>query len=98
MNDCEFRQNYADNLVKFFRNDSQLYISLIKCESKSVHNTNITMNINGVLYNRTTNENETAKLNINLNPGEYILTTINPLTNIQMSYNITVLPILRADV
>ena len=54
------------------------------------------MNINGVFYNRTTNENGTAKLNINLAPGEYILTAINPLTGLQMSYNITVLPTLNA--
>ena len=50
------------------------------------------MNINGVFYNRTTNENGTARLNINLPPGEYILTAIDPLTGLQMSYNITVLP------
>ena len=54
------------------------------------------MNINGVFYNRTTNENGTAKLNINLIPGEYILTAIDPLTGLQMSYNITVLPTLNA--
>ena len=55
------------------------------------------MNINGVFYNRTTNANGTAKLNINLNPGEYILTAIDPLTGLEMSYNITVLPVLTAD-
>ena len=58
---------------------------------------NITMNINGVFYNRTTNENGTAKLNINLEPGEYILTALDPLTGLQMSYNITVLPVLLAS-
>ncbi|WP_296862395.1 Ig-like domain-containing protein [uncultured Methanobrevibacter sp.] len=55
------------------------------------------MNINGVFYNRTTNENGTARLNINLEPGEYILTAIDPLTGLEMSYNITVLPVLTAD-
>ena len=55
------------------------------------------MNINGVFYNRTTNENGTAKLNINLNPGEYVLTAIDPLTGLMMSYNITVLPTLIAE-
>ena len=86
----------ADNLVKFYRNASQFFISLIDGEGKSVSGVNITMNINGVFYNRTTNENGTAKLNINLNPGEYILTAIDPLTGLQMSYNITVLPTLNA--
>ena len=86
----------ADNLVKYFKNESQFFISLIDGQSKSVPGVNITMNINGVFYNRTTNENGTAKLNINLLPGDYILTAIDPLTGLQMSYNITVLPTLNA--
>ncbi|MBO5151993.1 MAG: hypothetical protein J6B73_07550 [Methanobrevibacter sp.] len=87
----------ADNLVKYFRNDSQFYVSLVDGAGKAVPGVNITMNINGVFYNRTTNANGTAKLNINLNPGEYILTAIDPLTGLEMSYNITVLPVLTAD-
>ena len=86
----------AENLVKYFRNESQFYISLIDGTGKAVPNVNITMNINGVFYNRTTNANGTAKLNINLNPGEYILTAIDPLTGLEMSYNITVHPVLTA--
>ena len=87
----------AENLVKYYRNESQFYIDLIDGEGNPVTGINITMNINGVFYNRTTNENGTAKLNINLIPGEYILTAIDPLTGLQMSYNITVLPTLTAD-
>ena len=86
----------ADNLVKYFRNESQFYITLIDGAGRAVPNVNITMNINGVFYNRTTNENGTARLNINLNPGEYILTAVDPLTGLQMSYNITVLPTMNA--
>ena len=87
---------YADNLVKYFRNASQFYIDLIDGEGNPVNNTNITMNINGVFYDRTTNENGTARLNINLIPGDYILTAIDPFTGLMMSYNITVLPTLNA--
>ena len=87
----------ADNLVKYFKNESQFYIDLIDGEGNPVNGVNITMNINGVFYNRTTNENGTARLNINLPPGEYILTALDPLTGLQMSYNITVLPTLYAN-
>ena len=86
----------ADNLVKYFKNASQFYIDLIDGEGNAVAGKNISMNINGVLYNRLTNENGTAKLNINLAPGEYILTATDPLTGLMMSYNITVLPTLNA--
>ncbi|WP_407432089.1 C1 family peptidase [Methanobrevibacter sp.] len=87
----------AQNLVKYFRNESQFYISLIDGAGNFVPNATITMNINGVFYNRTTNENGTSRLNINLNPGEYILTALDPLTGLMMSYNITVLSVLTAD-
>ena len=87
----------ADNLVKYYRNDSQFYINLIDGDGSPVADKQIVMNINGVFYNRTTNENGTAKLNINLNPGKYILTATDPLTCLQMSYNITVLPVLTAE-
>ena len=87
----------GENLIKYYRNESQFYISLVNGRGTLVCGVNITMNINGVFYNRTTNENGTAKLNINLRPGVYILTAIDPLTGLQMSYNITVLPVLAAD-
>ena len=87
----------ANNLVKYFKNESQFDISLIDGEGNAVPNATITMNINGVFYNRTTNENGTSKLNINLNPGTYILTATDPLTGLMMSYNITVLPVLTAE-
>ena len=87
----------AENLVKYYRNQSQFYIDLIDGEGNPVSGVNITMNINGVFYNRTTNENGTTRLNINLIPGEYILTAIDPLTGLQMSYNITVLPTLTGE-
>lgn len=87
----------ANNLIKYYRNESQFFISLIDGKGNPVCGVNITMNINGVFYNRTTNENGTAKLNINLDAGEYILTAIDPLTGLMMSYKITVLPIIIAS-
>ena len=86
----------AENLVKYYRNASQFYITLVDSEGNLVAGQNITMNINGVFYTRVTNENGTARLNINLPQGEYILTAVDPLTGLQMSYNITVLPTLNA--
>lgn len=87
----------ANSLIKYFKNESQFDILLIDGQGKAVSNVNITMNINGIFYNRTTNENGIARLNINLNPGEYILTASDPLTGLMMSYNITVLPVLTAS-
>ena len=84
----------ADNLVKYYKNDSQFYVKLVDFNNDSVASQNVTFNINGVFYTRQTNDDGIARLNINLNPGEYIITVIDPLTGLQMSYNITVLPTL----
>ena len=87
----------ADNLVKFYMNDSQFDIKLVDSNNNPVASQNVTFNINGVFYSRQTNDDGIARLNINLKPGEYIITATDPLTNLNMSYNITVLPKLYAE-
>lgn len=84
----------ANNLVKYYKNDSQFHVKLVDFNNNSVASQNVTFNINGVFYTRQTNDDGIASLNINLNPGKYIITVIDPLTGLKMSYNITVLPIL----
>ena len=65
--------------------------------NQTLSNTTVTFYVNGVYYNRTTDSNGRAKLNINLNPGEYVLTAVDPLTGLHMSYNITVLSRLSGE-
>ena len=55
-------------------NDTQFYATFLSQGAKPLANTNVTFNINGVFYTCQTDDNGTAKLNINLNPGNYILT------------------------
>ena len=82
---------YADDLVKVFKNDTQYYALFLDGEGNPLANTNVTFNINGVFYTRTTNATGWAKLNINLPEGTYIITAINPATGERKSNNITVL-------
>ncbi|WP_407413341.1 Ig-like domain repeat protein [Methanobrevibacter sp.] len=87
---------FGDNLVKYYKNDSQFYVKVIDGTGAPIVGKNVTMNINGVFYNRLTNNEGIAKLTINLLPGEYILTAYNPYGNFAQSYNITVLPTMMA--
>ena len=87
----------GDNLIKYYKNDSQFYIKLVDHEGNPVKSANVMFNINGVFYSRETNDDGIAKLNINLNPGEYVLTAVDPLTGLHMSYNITVLSRLSGE-
>ena len=83
---------YGNDLVKMFRNGTQYYATFLDLQGNLLVDTNVTFNINGVMYTRTTNQNGTAKLNINLEPGTYILTAINPVNGEMHSNNVTVLP------
>lgn len=87
----------GDNLIKYYKNDSQFHIKLVDHEGNPVKSANVMFNINGVFYYRETNADGIAKLNINLNPGEYVLTAVDPLTGLHMSYNITVLSRLSGE-
>ena len=83
------------DLVKYYRNASQYIVKLLDNEGNPAANATVTFNINGVFYNRTSNESGYAKLNINLQPGDYIITA--EYNGCRVSNNITVLPIMTAD-
>ncbi len=81
------------DLVKYFRNDSQFTVRLDGYGDLTGQT--VTFNINGVLYERITDEKGIAKLNINLSPGQYIITAM--YGGCMVSNNITVLPVLTAE-
>ena len=69
----------SKDLVKYYKNESQYYATFLDKQGNPIaNNTTVTFNINGVFYTQYTNENGTAKLNINLNPGNYIITAMHP--------------------
>ena len=80
-----------NDLVKYYRNDSQY---IVRLQEYDISNQKVTFNINGVFYERYSNEDGFVKLNINLNPGEYIITA--EFNGCRVSNKITVLPILNA--
>jgi hypothetical protein len=87
----------GENLVKYYKNDSQFDIKLVDSSNNPAASQNVILKVNGVSYSRQTNEEGIARLNINLGPGEYVLTATDPLTGLNMSYKITVLPTLIGD-
>ena len=85
-----------NDLIKYYRNASQYTVKLIGDDGNPVGaGETVTFNINGVFYTRTTNESGIAKLNINLNPGQYIITA--EYRECKVSNTITVLPVLTAQ-
>ena len=88
----------TDDLIKYFRNGTQFEILVLDSHGNPIANKTVRININGVIYYRTSNENGIAVLNINLNPGEYVATVTDNETGLEVSNKVTVLPtILSSD-
>ena len=82
-----------NDLTKYFRNASQYLVKILDDEGNPAKAGEVvTFNINGVFYNRTADTNGNVKININLNPGDYIITS--EYKGCRVSNNIKVLPIL----
>ena len=84
------------NITKYYRNGTQYTVKVIGDDGNPVGaGENVTFNINGVFYTRQTNESGIAKLNINLEPGNYVITA--EYKECRVSNNIEVLPVLSAS-
>ena len=87
------------DIEKYYKNATQYYATFVNGNGTLLNNATVVFNINGVFYERKTDENGTARLNINLIPGEYVITATNPVNGQMYSNHITVLPtILASDV
>ncbi len=81
-----------NDLTKYYMNTSKFQATIYDKNGSLAVNKNVTFNINGVFYTRTTDSNGLVSLNINLRPGEYIVTTI--YDGLDIGNNIVVLPTL----
>ena len=78
------------NIVKIFHNATQYYVTARDSNGNYLpENTEIDFNINGVFYNRISDSTGTAKLNINLIAGEYIITSSYNGANIANKVTVT---------
>ena len=66
----------AKDLSMKYLDGSTFNAALVDGQGKAISGVNITFNINGVFYHRTTNADGVTKLNIRLMPGEYIITSM----------------------
>ena len=85
------------DLVKMYQNDTQFHAKFFGKYGKLLANSSVDFNINGVLYHRSTDENGIASLNINLRPGNYILTAYNNVTGEELGFNIVVKSLIVAS-
>ncbi|WP_296891136.1 Ig-like domain repeat protein [uncultured Methanobrevibacter sp.] len=66
----------AKDIVMKYRDGTKFEAKLLDGQGKPFAGQTVTFNINGVMYNRITDGSGIARLNINLMPGEYIITSM----------------------
>ena len=80
------------DLTKYYLNASKFQATIYDKNGSLAVGKNVTFNINGVFYTKTTDSNGVVSLAINLRPGEYIITTM--YEGLAVGNNIVVLPTL----
>nr|WP_302967943.1 Ig-like domain-containing protein [Methanobrevibacter smithii] len=80
------------DLTKYYLNASKFQATIYDKNGSLAVGKNVTFNINGVFYTKTTDSNGVVSLAINLRPGEYIITTM--YGGLDVGNNIVVLPTL----
>ena len=80
------------DLTKYYLNASRFQTTIYNKDGSLAVNKEVTFNINGVFYHRTTDSNGVASLGISLRPGEYIITTM--FDGLAIGNKVSVLPTL----
>ncbi|WP_019267219.1 Ig-like domain repeat protein [Methanobrevibacter smithii] len=88
---------FGNDTTLYFCNGTKYVAKFLDSNGKTLANTTVKFNINGVFYTRVTDENGTAGLGIRLDPKSYVITAYNPATGEERANNITVLPRLTAQ-
>ena len=84
------------DITKYYRNATQYTVKVLGDDGNPAGaGENVTFNINGVFYTRTTDASGIAKLNLNLQPDDYIITA--EYKDCKVSNKIKILPVLSAE-
>jgi len=81
-----------NDLTKYYLNASKFEATVYNKDGSLAVNKNVTFNINGVFYTKTTDKNGVASLGIALRPGNYTITTM--YDGLDIGNKVTVLPTL----
>jgi len=75
----------ADNITIYYKGNTPYTAVFSDTNGNPIINTSVNISVNGVLHTKTTDNNGTVSLSINLQPGTYNIVATNPKTG----YNLT---------
>ena len=80
----------CSDFTKYYKNTAQYSATFYDAKGNVLKNTQVSFQINSKAYSSKTDSNGIAKLNINLKPGTFSITPINPKTSEQVTKSLTV--------
>ena len=86
---------FADDMTKYYGDSQRFIVSVLDSKSNPISNKTVYLSINGKKYTKITDKNGSASIGINLNSGEYNMTTA--VDNITVYSTVTVLSTIDAD-
>ena len=80
----------ADDYTKKYGEEGAFKVKVLDGHGRALSGVSVSFNINGVFYNKISDSNGFARLNINLMPGKYIITS--SYNRLFISNTVTVVP------
>ena len=78
------------DVVKIYGSGTQYFAAFLDANGKALGNTKVTFTISGNSYTLTTLPNGVARVNVNFKVGNYVISTVNPVTGQKLSNKITI--------
>ena len=80
----------ADSITKYFQDSTQLKVSVKDLENNSLAGKTVIFTVNGKTFNKVTDKNGLASLDLGFNPGTYTVSMTLDDTNYESNANATV--------
>ena len=87
----------TNDITKYYKGSTQYSATFLDAYGKALAYTNVKITVNGVTYTKKTNAHGVASLAINLKPGSYKVSAVNPQTGYTLTKTFRILSTISAN-
>ena len=87
----------SKDVTKYYKGSTKYTVTFLDADGIALKNVNVKITVNKVIYNKKTDNNGVASIDINLKPGTYKVVASNPTTGYNLTTTFKILPTITAD-
>lgn len=87
----------SKDVTKYYKGSTKYTATFLDADGIALKNVNVKITVNKVIYNKKTDNNGVASIDINLKPGTYKVVASNPTTDYNLTTTFKILPTITAD-